>query len=85
MKPVKQVLEGLDTASVSAALLRAAKRAHFIAYQNGEGVVVGRNGKPVIVPPDPEMYGELLAEVERKRVALAEKYKKEVSKQKTHA
>jgi len=61
---------------VSAALKRAAKRAHFISYQNGEGVVVGRNGKTIIIPPDPEMYGGLLAEVERKRAEVDAKYAK---------
>jgi len=60
-----------------AALRRAAKRAHFISYQNGEGVVVGRNGKTIIIPPDPEMYGGLLAEVERKRAEVDAKYAKE--------
>ena len=70
MKPVKKLPKGLDVESVSAALRRAAKRAHFIAYQHGESVVMEKDGKPVIVPPDPEKYGELLAEVEEKRAAV---------------
>ena len=55
------------------ALHRAAKRAHFIAYQHGEGVVVNQNGKPVTIPPDPKMYGELLAEHEREQKRIAKK------------
>ncbi|MDA8022156.1 MAG: hypothetical protein MPK05_04110 [Gammaproteobacteria bacterium] len=74
MKSVKPLPKGLDVESVSAALRRAAKRAHFIAYQHGEGVVINKNGKTVIVPPDPEMYGELLAEVEEKRAAVIAEY-----------
>ena len=74
MKARKQLPKGLDVESVSAALVRAAKRAHFIAYQHGEGVVINKNGKTVIVPPDPEMYGELLAEVEEKRAAVIAAY-----------
>ncbi|MDA8001185.1 MAG: hypothetical protein MPL62_07835 [Alphaproteobacteria bacterium] len=74
MKPVKQLPKGLDVESVSAALVRAAKRAHFIAYQHGETVVMEKDGKPVIVQPDPAMYGELLSEVEEKRAKVAANY-----------
>ena len=53
-----------------AALHRAAKRAHFIAYQHGTAIVTRKNGKLVTIPPDPKMYGDLLAEVEEKRAAV---------------
>ena len=76
MTATKQTPNGLDTASVSAALHRAAKRAHFNAYQNGEGVVVRENEETVIAPPRAEMYGELLAEVERKRAEVEANYKR---------
>ena len=49
-----------DTEGITAALFRAARRAHLIAYQAGTGVVVMRDGKVVEIEPDPEMYGELL-------------------------
>ena len=52
------------------AMRRAAKRAHFIAYQHGTAIVTRKNGKLVTIPPDPKMYGELLAEVEEKRAAV---------------
>ena len=48
------------TEGVTAALMRAAQRAHLIAHQTGTGVVVMRDGKVVEIEPDPEMYGELL-------------------------
>lgn len=76
MKSPKPIPRGLDKASVSAALRRAQKRAHFTAYQHGEGVVVSRNGKPAIAPPDPALYGDLLDEVERKRAAVVVRYRK---------
>ena len=74
MKARKQLPKGLDVDSASAALWRAAKRAHFIAYQHGTAIVTRKNGKMVIVPPDPKMYGELLAEVEEKRAAVIAEY-----------
>ncbi len=49
-----------DTEGVTAALMRAAQRAHLIAHQAGTGVVVMRDGKVVEIEPDPEMYGDLL-------------------------
>ncbi|MCY4389735.1 MAG: hypothetical protein OXC18_21770 [Desulfurellaceae bacterium] len=49
-----------DTEGVTAALMRAARRAHLIAHQAGTGVVVMRDGKVVEIEPDPEMYGDLL-------------------------
>ena len=45
-----------DMQAVTAALMRAARRAHLIAHQTGTGVVVMRAGKVVEVEPDPEMY-----------------------------
>ena len=56
------------------AMRRAAKRAHFIAYQHGTAIVTRKNGKLVTIPPDPKMYGDLLAEVEKKRAAVIAKY-----------
>ncbi len=44
---------------VTAALMRAAKRAHKIAHQTGTKVVVMRDGKVVEVDPDPEMYNDI--------------------------
>ena len=49
-----------DTEGVTAALMRAAKRAHLIAHQAGTGVIVMRDGKVVEIEPDPEMYAGLL-------------------------
>ncbi len=49
-----------ETEGVTAALIRAAKRAHLTAYRTGTGVVVMRNGEFVEIEPDPEMYGGLL-------------------------
>lgn len=37
-------------------LMRAARRAHLIAHQNGIGVVVVRDGEIVEIEPDPKMY-----------------------------
>ena len=45
---------------VTAALRRAAKHAHLIAYQTGTGVVERRNGKMGVYPPDPTMYEDLI-------------------------
>ena len=45
---------------VTAALRRAAKQAHLIAYQTGTGVVERRNGKMGVYPPDPAMYEDLI-------------------------
>ena len=59
--------DDLDTAGVTAALMRAAKRAHLIAHQTGTGVVVMRDGKVVEIEPDPEMYGELLKDTSDSR------------------
>ena len=44
---------------VTAALIRAAKRAHKIAHQTGTKVVVMRDGKVVEIEPDPEMYNDI--------------------------
>lgn len=78
MKPLENALPAdPDDRIALQALQRAAKRAHFIAYQNGGGVVIRENGKTVLAPPDPEMYGELLAEVKKKRAAVIANYKKE--------
>ena len=52
-----------ETEGVTAALIRAAQRAHLIAHQTGTGVVVMRNGKVVEIEPDPEMYGDLLKNI----------------------
>ena len=56
-----------DTEGVTAALIRAAKRAYLIAYQTGTGVVVMRDGKVVEIEPDPEMYGDLLKDISDSR------------------
>ena len=45
---------------VTAALTRAAKQAHLIAYQTGSGVAYRRNGKFGVYAPDPEMYEDLI-------------------------
>ena len=52
-----------DTEGVTAALFRAAQRAHLIAHQTGTGVVVMRDGKVVEIEPDSEMYGDLLKDI----------------------
>ena len=49
-----------DMQAVTAALMRAARRAHLIAHQTGTGVVIMRAGKVVEIEPDPEMYETLL-------------------------
>ena len=45
---------------MTAALRRAAKQAHLIAYQTGTRVVEQRNGKMGVYPPDPAMYEDLI-------------------------
>ena len=50
---------GNDEEGVTAALIRAAKRAHQIAHQTGTKVVVMRDGKVVEIEPDPEMYNDI--------------------------
>ncbi len=57
-----------ETEGVTAALIRAARRAHFIAYQTGTGVIVTRDGKVVEIDPDPEMYGDLLNDTSNSRL-----------------
>ena len=52
--------DNVDTEGVTAALTRAAQRAHLIAHQTGTGVVVMRDGKVVTINPNPKMYGDLL-------------------------
>ena len=47
-----------DMQAVTAALMRAARRAHLIAHQTGTGVVVMQAGKVVEIEPDPKMYEE---------------------------
>ena len=49
-----------DMQAVTAALMRAARRAHLIARQTGTGVVIMRAGQVVEIEPDPEMYEPLL-------------------------
>ncbi len=44
---------------VTAALIRATKRAHKIAHQTGTKVVVMRDGKVAEIEPDPEMYNDI--------------------------
>ena len=68
----KSIPEGMDIAATSAALLRAAKRAHYIAYLYGEKVVLHRDGKTVEEEPHLEMYAELLAEGKTKEDLAAE-------------
>ena len=48
-----------DEEGLTAALMRAAKRAHKIAHQTGTKVVVMRDGKVVKIEPDPEMYNDI--------------------------
>ena len=48
-----------DEEGLTAALMRAAKRAHLIAHQTGTKVVVMRDGKVVEIEPDPEMYNDI--------------------------
>lgn len=55
------VLSGEElAASVLRSLRLAVKDAHLLAYQTGTGVVTRRNGKVVLVPPDPAMYEDLI-------------------------
>ena len=48
-----------DEEGMTAALIRAAKRAHLIAHQTGTKVVVMRDGKVVEIDPDPKMYNDI--------------------------
>ncbi|MCE2432805.1 MAG: hypothetical protein J4F29_07775 [Candidatus Latescibacteria bacterium] len=48
-----------DEEGMTAALIRAAKRAHLVAHQTGTKVVVMRDGKVVEIDPDPEMYNDI--------------------------
>ncbi len=55
------VLTGEElTESILRSLRMAAKQAHLLAYQTGTGIVTRRNGKVVVVPPDPAMYEDLI-------------------------
>ncbi len=56
-----------ETEGITAALMRAARRAHLIAHQAGTGVVVMRDGEVMEIEPDPEMYGELLRNTSNSR------------------
>ncbi len=60
--------EDADTEGVTAALTRAARRAHLIAHRTGTGVVVMRDGEVVEIEPDPEMYEEVRSVKRRKSV-----------------
>jgi len=53
---------GLDPAGITAALLRAARRAHEIARETGTKVVVVVDGETVEMDPDPEMFDRMRAE-----------------------
>ena len=59
--------EGLDQERVLAALRRAYRRAHFIAYLTETKVVTWIDGKVVELDPDPEIYEEFLPDRRRKR------------------
>ena len=48
-----------DPAGITAALFRAARRAHEIARATGTKVVVHVDGKTVEMDPDPEMFDNL--------------------------
>ncbi len=48
-----------DEEGVTAALIRATKRAHKIAHQTGTKVVVMRDSKVVEIDPNPEMYNDI--------------------------
>lgn len=52
-------------------LMRAARRAHLIAHQNGIGVVVVSDGEIVEVEPDPEMYEGLEVRLHETEQCLA--------------
>ena len=56
-----RVLRGKEwDEAIMRALRMAAKDAHLRAYQTGTGVVTRRNGKVVVVAPDPAMYEDLI-------------------------
>ena len=57
MMPTQKELTNEE--GVTAALIRAAKRAHLIAHQAGTKVVVMRESKVVEIDPDPEMYNDI--------------------------
>ena len=48
-----------ETEGITAALMRAARRAHLIAHQTGTGVVVMRDGEVVEIEPDSDMYNAI--------------------------
>ena len=50
-----------ETAGITAALLRAARRAHEITRDTGTKVVVVVDGETVDMDPDPEMFDDLEA------------------------
>lgn len=50
-----------EAADITAALLRAARRAHEIARDTGTKVVVAVDGETVEMDPDPEMFDDLEA------------------------
>ena len=50
----------MDTAGITAALYRAARRAHEIARDTGTKVIVAKDGNPVRLDPDPEMFDDLI-------------------------
>ena len=56
-----RILRGEEfSEAVMRSLILAAKDAHLVAYQTGTGVVTRRNGKVVVVAPDPAMYEDLI-------------------------
>lgn len=72
--PVKKVSEekpdeysGPDQERVIAALKRAYRYAHFVAYLHETKVVTRIDGKVVELDPDPEIYEEFLPDRRRKR------------------
>ena len=50
----------MDVAGATAALYRAARRAHEIARDTGTKVIVEKDGKLVRMDPDPEMFDDLI-------------------------
>ena len=48
----------IDPADVTAALLRAARRAHEIARDTGTKVIVVVDGKTIAMDPNPEMFDQ---------------------------
>ncbi len=52
-----------DPAGITAALFRAARRAHEIARATGTKVVVHVDGKTVEMEPNPEMFDDLDPEI----------------------